>query len=660
MKSLNKLTILQLTLVSSILFGLSFLVFVARDVNSTWNKYAFAEQDSSLVSLLIKIENVAHHHAIERGLTAGYLANPSSDKKSKLLIQRDKADVSISNLKGELSKPSLSSQKLTPLLAELFNTESKKLNIRAQVDSHNKKGVFAYYSQLTRVTLDAAKSVTLKLSNSSMAQQLDVALLYANYKERAGQTRGKVNGYLSSPDPASVSTSDLSLYVADSDLYVRYLKNLLTGEELSRFNQILDSNESRTLQNTTKAFLNGNYASINISPNRWFETATNHIGDIKQRLEAQLSQVNALAVQTKENAFVSLIVLLSISVFIICLTLIINIVLIKTLKRQLTELSGNLESISEHGDLTVDVNLRSNNELGIISKAFHETLSAIKKLITSLYLSISESNKISNELNTVTKDIVDGADVTEQKSTSIASAIEEMAVTSEDISSSAGQTFTETSNLNDNAAQALELSQKSESAMRFLSQNLSEVQQKAAQMERKVSEINGFLETINSLSEQTNLLALNAAIEAARAGEHGRGFAVVADEVRTLAQGSRESSDQISSLLKDLQQASFDVVDGINDNVKQATESAEAANQVKAINNDLKVQVNNVEQLATSVSAASEQQSLTAKEMAVDINSVLLSARNQLDNARALRTLYDDIENNSHNLKSQVSAFQID
>ena len=196
--------------------------------------------------------------------------------------------------------------------------------------------------------------------------------------------------------------------------------------------------------------------------------------------------------------------------------------------------------------------------------------------------------------------------------------------------------------------------------MKQLEDDMKDVKDNAAAMEKQVTDISSILETINTLSDQTNLLALNAAIEAARAGEHGRGFAVVADEVRKLAQSSRNASAQIATLLTALQQASLVVVQDVNKNALAVNQSVEITGRGRETARKVKDAASNVELMANNMSAAAEQQSVTTQEVAKDIVDVEAAAKHEVELAQALSKLSNLMKENNLVLSRTIANFTID
>ena len=661
MNFLNRLSILQLTIVGVAILTASLAFLVIKDISRSFSMKANAELDIQLISLLDSIEKVAHNHAVERGLTAGYLGKPSSEAKQKVDAQRIKANEAVDHMLVLMENEWPSEIHVIDKLRALQGQIGKKTNIRGEVDRNFGQNAFVYYSRLNAMALNAANSLMLSVNDPNSKEDLAHALLFAQLKERMGQLRGKANGVLAKQQINGALKEELATYYNEIQYVSEKLNYSLTGEFKDDFQSVMNSSDTQRIDQIAEELLaeDTNFTSLP-SNSQWFAMATQQIGQIKGLLDRKWNKIKEEAADKQASEDRMLVANIVIVVLVIVTLIIIYRTLFAILSRQLQKLTDNLNKIADNGDLTIDVSLRSDNELGSISRSVNKTILALKDLISGLDQSIATSSRLSSELDTSSSSMLQDAGETQQKAMSIASAIEEMAATSGEIARSSIDTLEASKGLDTLALEAQSANDDIRKAMEQLRDDMQEVESNAGAMEQQVSEISSILETINTLSDQTNLLALNAAIEAARAGEHGRGFAVVADEVRKLAQGSRESSDKISSLLSTLQDASIIVVKGISKNTEAARNSVAVTEVGETTAKQVQQAASNVEQMANSMSAAAEQQSTTASQVAQDILGVQDAASHEVEIARALKELSDNMQANNAVLQLTMDNFKIE
>lgn len=662
-KIFKRLTIIQSTLTSLIVFTLSLLVLAAFSLTNAWINWQNGIMDERLLFLMDSLEKVAHHHAVERGLSAGYLAAPAPDKKQKLNAQREKADQSVREMRSFANQEWPESFQMKKHMDLLNEKLKQKSSIRAQVDQGSAPGAFTFYSNVNKYALDIFQLFRVDIHDWHMQKAINSALEIAWLKERKGQARGKINGILARKNMDVLAKSEISSYIGEINAAILHLDLLLTPDVREQLNQVLGSVESEKVSQIHDQLisLTGDLSQQNLPPSEeWFALATNQIAGVKQVLDAQWQVAHDQAEHIKSSEstlFWSEIILLTLVLVFLGM---LNAHLVASLRMKLSNLTKMLRKVADHGDLTIDVRLKGDDELGDISRAIHSTIYAFRDLIVGLATSIKSSSRLSTDLNDISNKVVADAETTQMMATNIATSVEEMSATSDDIAKSASRTLEASDNMLTQAERSIEINLQTTEAITELTANMEEVESKAGQMEEQVSSITGILETINTLAEQTNLLALNAAIEAARAGEAGRGFAVVADEVRNLAKGSKESSDRIATLLDELQKASNQVFDAIKDNASSAQGTLEQALSAREVSAELKVQAGEVEGLSTQVATAAEQQSVTARQIASDTNKVLDAANDELAAAKEMYEIFNDMEANGVTLQRTMDNFKIE
>ncbi|NVK25454.1 MAG: methyl-accepting chemotaxis protein [Gammaproteobacteria bacterium] len=658
-KVLGKLSIIQLTLLISALLLTFVFTLLVQNLTNKWQEVDAVNSDLELVTLLDALEKVAHNHAVERGLTAGYLGSGSDEAKRKVLAQRQKADASIQTLRQVATEMSSHGDKVKNNLQVLFQHNSAKNTTRQQVDRQQAPNAFVYYSNLNKIALDVAYNLKNQVQSPAIAKQLSVAFLYARYKERLGQNRGKINGALAKKSLPAAARADIKLYNSDMAMLNQYLEANLVGESAKRFAAIWQTQESRKIQSVTQTLLNSsniNFATLP-SPDEWFPMATQQIGEIKKLLDNQWLTVRQTGNEQKQAVQASLITTAVLFVIALVIIISLNIYLLRNLRFELKQLTSMLLN-AERGDLTVNMKLDTKDELGEISNAIHNTIYAFKDLMQGLDESVKAGTVLNENMNNATQTVLEDSNKTQSMATNIAAAIEEMAATSQEIANSASDTLQSSDALNQQANLLIEDNKSSQESIEELADSMSGVKSLASQMEQQVTSITSILDSIKSIAEQTNLLALNAAIEAARAGEHGRGFAVVADEVRSLAGNSKESSEKIASLLGELQSISEQVVRSIvaSDQLSQA--ALERFAKAREISDQVYASTKELESLAMNVSSAAEEQSAVAANIASDAANVMDLANHELEASEQLERIFKDMKLNSSTIQNTMDNFK--
>lgn len=657
MKSLlNKMSIIQLTLVSSAILTLFILTLLIQNLSAKWHETTTVKQDIVLISLLDALEKVAHNHAVERGLTAGFLGSGSNSARNKVIEQRRKADASMQHLKSVGNK--LNSDHLNKSLAILFQHDAGKSALRSQVDQQDAPKAFVFYSTLNKIALDLAANLKNQIKHPELAEGLSAAFLLAQYKERLGQNRGKINGALARKSLSASAQKDIASYSSELSLLNQYLSATLHGSLASQFNTILRDSTSQQIEQIKTRLLapSANFVTLP-EPSVWFPIATKQIGKIKGLLDKEWQEIKDIGDELANGAKTDLTVTIVAFFIALIIIFILNSYLYTSLKNELNQLTKMLTK-AEKGDLTVDIRLNTKDELGKISNAIHNTIYAFKDLMLGLDKSVQSGTILGDKMNSATQTVLDGSFKTQSMATNIATAIEQMAATSREIAASASSTLEASDQLNKQAQELITDNSNSQESINELTDSLAGVEVLASQMEQQVNSISSILDSISSIAEQTNLLALNAAIEAARAGEHGRGFAVVADEVRSLAGNSKDSSERIAALLGQLQTVSDQVVSSIVESAKLSKSALARFELAKGVSDQVHEKSRELEALAMNVSSAAEEQSNVAATIAEDAANVLDNANYELEASKELEDIFKDMKLNSTTLQNTMNNFK--
>ncbi|KFE55989.1 chemotaxis protein [Pseudomonas syringae] len=327
--------------------------------------------------------------------------------------------------------------------------------------------------------------------------------------------------------------------------------------------------------------------------------------------------------------------------------------------RPIRSVASGLEGIAQgEGDLTKNLAVRGNDETAQLANWFNQFLTAIRSLIQHIGLAATKILDTSTSSTRVSHDMAEAADRQREAVDMVSTAFHEMVATANEVARSCSQAAESADSGQRQAREGQRQIDDAVSSVDKLSAELSQSATAMVQLEKDSTAIQSILDTIRSIAEQTNLLALNAAIEAARAGEQGRGFAVVADEVRALAKRTADSTAEIDNLLGTLARRTSSVTQQMHASLSVSQQSVEKIGQARNSFGQIRESVDVIRDMNTQIATAAEEQHHVAEDINRHISQIHGDAQLVADLAEAARNDSKSLAVLSSELDALVKRFR--
>ena len=379
------------------------------------------------------------------------------------------------------------------------------------------------------------------------------------------------------------------------------------------------------------------------------------VGDVQWYIGISIDHDKAYAALGELRASAVLATLITVAIIILILG-----GLIHFLMRPLREMGQAMQAIAEgEGDLTLRLAVHSRDEFGTVALAFN-------RFVERIHLSILEVASTTQHINHVVEKVHDSSTTSMEscdrqtiRSNNIATSLNELGASAQEIARNAADASTQASSAKSQAQEGQLVLSRTLTAINELSNKIQISSGRITVLNGKTVDIGKILEVIKSISQQTNLLALNAAIEAARAGEAGRGFAVVADEVRTLAHRTQSSAEEIQNMIEELQADSIESVTTMTESQNFSAQSISIANQAGQSFDRVARGINHIDGVNQSVAAATEQQRSVIELLNEDIVAINTLNEQSVECLNSTLSACNELEAQFSRLSRLVASFRV-
>jgi len=641
-----------LPLVASLYFSLAKLT----DLTARQNKLSHIQE---LITLTVANNALIHELQKERGATAVYLGSQGEKFKSELISQRKSTNKTKAKLTSLFVKFESDYPNVNNTISKISRSLSQLDSIRNRSDSLSisLSDAIGFYTKQNNLML----SLTGYFSTISPIETVANAIAYYNFleaKERAGIERAVASGAFAKDSFTQDAFQQFISLVALQSSFLNQFSikaspMVVGAYEKTLSNQaVLDVIKMRRIANNI-----GQQGPFNVNASTWFKNSTQRINllkDIENILAEEFLQKVSVLLKDANNALIFNIIILLI---VLTLTTAIVFTILSNLLKQLKELSLTIDKVSGSLDLTAKTDVLSTDELGVVAAGLNNVLNTFSLAISEIKASSFSLSSSAEQSSTIINTNVDSLQAQRDETSLVASAVEEMSATTQEVAQNANEVMKSTHEVNNKTIKSQKIVRNALTSIGHLVSEVTHVKSIITELHTTASNITQVIDVIKGIAEQTNLLALNAAIEAARAGEQGRGFAVVADEVRTLAKRTQDSTIEIEEIINKLQSEADTANNKVADTQIRANESMDGAQQIELALASIVTSVSSVNVMIEQIAETAQDQVKVTEDINHNISDIDIKSEHVTEGAKEVSTVAREQAKIANNLKQLTDRF---